>query len=239
MTQTAIGFRDLIAPLTPADLAALWLSHAFKHQRGLGEDRFCALLDWNGLWALIERGVIPAANCRVTYARKTVAPTFYADNGAFNPGRLAGLLDQGVSLIVVKLDAHVPAIAAVCREAAAFGMRIVHSGVIATTGGSGAFEAHYDVVHLIILQVEGAKRWRIYGPRVSKPNAATAAMDPPQTPPILDTVLRPGDRLFLPAGYWHSCDNGSERSLHITLGGGVRVDGAARLDADERVTPER
>jgi hypothetical protein len=223
-----VGFRDLIAPLIPADLAALWRGHTFRRQRGSGDSRFAALLDWDRLWGLIDAGVLPPESCRVTYARKTVTPAFYLDEGRFNPARLAGLLSQGVSLVVVKLDAHVPAIAAACRDAADLGMRIVHAGAIATTGGDGAFDPHFDLFHLIILQVEGAKRWRIYGPRALKLDPELAAKDPPQTPPLFETVLEAGDTLFLPAGYWHSCDNGPSRSLHIVLGCSARGDDDAR-----------
>jgi hypothetical protein len=233
----ANAFRELIAPLTPADLSALWRSGAIEHQRASGDDRFAALLDWNGLWGLVAGAVIPPEHCRVTYARKTVAPLFYADAGRLNPDRFAGLLDQGVSMVLVKLDAHVTTIAAICRHAAAFGARIVHAGAIVTTGREGAFEAHYDVFHLIVLQVEGSKRWRIYGPRVGKPVAALAAKDPPQTPPILDTVLLPGDSLFLPAGYWHTCDNGPGRSLHIVLGCDQADAGAETFEVRGGATP--
>ncbi|HXQ17422.1 MAG TPA: cupin domain-containing protein [Caulobacteraceae bacterium] len=218
MTQDAIAFSDLIAPLAPADVSALWRSQTFKHQRGSGEHRFGALLNWDSLWALIDGAVIAPESCRVTYARRTVDSTFYLDEGRFNPDRLAGLFEQGVSMIIVKLNEHVPSIAAACRDAANFGLRIVHAGAIATTGDQGAFGSHYDLFHLIVLQVEGSKRWRVYGPRAHKPTAAMATVDPPQSPPILDTVLQEGDILFLPSGYWHSCDNGPGRSLHVTLG---------------------
>ena len=32
---------------------------------------------------------------------------------------------------------------------------------------------------------------------------------------MFEDVLRPGDLLFLPAGYWHHCDNEDGRSLHV------------------------
>jgi ribosomal protein L16 Arg81 hydroxylase len=105
----------------------------------------------------------------------------------------------------------------VCRGARIYGIPALYAGAIVTTGAGGALHAHYDQQDLIILQVEGSKRWRIFGPRVLKPIKEPASSVPPETPPILDTVLEPGDLLFLPAGYWHVCDNGPQRSLHLGL----------------------
>jgi hypothetical protein len=217
MSAMAAGFADLIAPLTPADIAALWRGREIKLQRRTGDNRFPAIADWGALWSLIENGTIPADDCRVTYGRRIVAPAFYVDAGKINPAKLAKLLEQGTSLVVLRIEPHLPALAAACRDAKAGGLRLVYAGAIATTGGGGAFDMHYDFHDLIILQVEGSKRWRIYGPRVLKPVQALAEKNPPQTPPILDFVLQPGDMLFLPAGFWHLCDNGPDRSLHVGL----------------------
>jgi Cupin superfamily protein len=217
MSSAPPAFHDLIAPLTPADISALWCNRELKLQRGKCENRFRALFDWNTLWRLIEDAVIPPEECRVTYGRRIVAPLFYTEAGKFNPDRLARLFDQGSSMIVFRLEAYVPAISAACRDAAAHGIHIAHAGAIVTTGGTGALDAHYDLQDLIILQVEGSKRWQIFGPRVLKPIKEPASKQPPQAPPVLDAALEAGDILFLPAGYWHLCDNGPARSLHLGL----------------------
>jgi hypothetical protein len=210
-------FGDLIAPLTPRDILELWLSRALKLQPCTGDNRFMALLDWNALWRLIEGDVIPPKECRVTYGRRVVSPLFYAEADKLNSEKLARLIDQGTSMIVVRLETYVPALSAILRDAAKDGLPIVEAGAIVTTGAGGALEAHYDPRDLIILQVEGCKRWRIYGPRVLKPVNELGVTVPPRTPPILDAILRPGDFLFMAAGYWHLCDNGPDRSLHLGL----------------------
>jgi hypothetical protein len=212
-----LRFSDLIAPFTPEDILEFWRSRALKLQPRTGDNRFTALLDWKALWRLIEGGTIPPKECRVTNGRRIVPPLFYAEANKLNPGRLARLFEQGTSMIVVRLETYVPALSAVFRDAATDGLPIVEAGAIVTTGAGGALEAHYDPRDLIILEVEGSKRWRVYGPRVLKPVKELGITAPPQTPPILDTVLRPGDFLFMAAGYWHLCDNGPERSLHLGL----------------------
>lgn len=217
MSAAPPAFCDLIAPLTPDAISAFWRGRALKLQPRTGENRFAALLDWNALWRLIEDEIIPPEECRVTYGRRIVPPPFYTEQGKFNPERLARLFEQGISMIVVRLETYAPALSALLEDAASCGIRIVEAGAIVTTGGGGALKTHYDFRDIIILQVEGTKRWRIYGPRVQKPVRATHVKDPPRTPPILDTVLQPGDILFMPAGFWHVCDNGAERSLHLGL----------------------
>jgi hypothetical protein len=212
-----LGFGDLIAPLTPTDISALWRSRTLKFQPRAGENRFAALFDWKALWRLIEDDILPPQECRITYGRCFVPPLFYADANKFNPERLARLFEQGSSMIVVRLQTFVPALAALLRDAVTDGLPIVQVGAIVTTGVGGALKPHYDSGDLIILQVEGSKRWRIYGPRVLKPGKKQGTNEPPQTPPILDTILRPGDFLYMPAGYWHLCDNGPDRSLHLGL----------------------
>lgn len=217
MAASATSFAALIAPLTPAEIVALWRSREPKLQQRMGDNQFPAVVNWNALWKLIETGAIPAENCRLTYGRRIVTRAFYVDDGKINPGKLTRLLDQGTSLIVLRFEPHLPALAAACRDAEGCGFRIAYAGAIVTTGSGGAFDIHYDWHDLIIMQVEGAKRWRIYGPRVRNPLEELAGSKPPQTPPILDFILQPGDMLFLPAGFWHVCDNGPERSLHASL----------------------
>lgn len=209
------SFCELIAPLTPAAIKVLWRDRALKLQRRARENRPAALFDWNELWRLIENGAIPLSDCRVTYGRRVVPQVFYTDDGKFNPQKLARLLEQGTSMIVVRLDRHVSAFSTTFHDAQRHGIRIDEVGVIVSTGNIGALETHYDFRDIMILQVEGRKRWRIYGPRVEKPVKSTKK--PPQTPPILDTFLEAGDLLFMPAGFWHVCDNGPVRSLHLGL----------------------
>jgi hypothetical protein len=87
------------------------------------------------------------------------------------------------------------------------------------------FAAHYDVHDVFVLQVLGRKQWRVYEPVLRNPLAdqpweqrrdevAERAM---QTP-LIDTVLEPGDALYLPRGYVHSAIAQGDTSIHLTVG---------------------
>lgn len=211
------NFSAVIAPLTPAEISALWLNRRYRFAAGGDGLRFLELLDWDTLWRLITSGSIPPWKLRVTYGRRIVPAMFYLDHGELKADRLAQMLTQDSSVIVGRIEPHVQAIQDVCRDAETRGLPIAEVGVIVTKGGGGAFRRHYDMHDMVILQVEGSKRWRIFGPRVPEPVRELCCKNPPKTEPLFDQLLRPGDVLFLPAGFWHECDNERGRSLHLGL----------------------
>ena len=94
-----------------------------------------------------------------------------------------------------------------------------------TPPSSRGFSPHYDVHDVFVLQVAGEKHWTIHAPVLPDPlrthpwtdrSAAVAAAA--EQPPVIDTVLRPGDALYLPRGYIHSAVALGEISAHLTIG---------------------
>ncbi|MGY1813188.1 cupin domain-containing protein [Blastococcus sp. SYSU D00820] len=94
-----------------------------------------------------------------------------------------------------------------------------------TPPSSRGFSAHYDVHDVFVLQVAGEKHWTIHAPVLPDPlrtqpwtdrRAAVAAAA--EGEPVIDTVLRPGDALYLPRGYLHSATALGEISAHLTVG---------------------
>jgi len=211
------SFSDIIASLTIAELSALRSSRQFRFQACTGDARLTDLLDWDALWKLIGSGAFPLWKLRVSYGRRIVQPMFYSDQGSIKANRLAGLIEQGCSIIAGRIESHVPAIETVCRNAESHGLPIAEVGAIVTSGSGGAFPRHYDMHDMVILQIEGRKRWRVFGPRVVHPIRESCCKNPPRTAPLFDRVFAPGDLLFLPSGFWHECDNECGRSLHLGL----------------------
>jgi hypothetical protein len=87
------------------------------------------------------------------------------------------------------------------------------------------FAPHYDVHDVFVLQIAGRKRWTLHSPVVTAPLdnqpweqvrdevAARAA-----EAPVIDTVLEPGDALYLPRGTIHAAKAQGETSIHLTIG---------------------
>ena len=91
-----------------------------------------------------------------------------------------------------------------------------------TPAGSQGYAPHFDDIEAFIFQVEGRKRWKVYevdGEENRSPRYPSRDFSREELPPILiDTILGPGDLLYLPRGYIHEAISLDEsHSLHLTF----------------------
>jgi len=234
---------ELVAPLSADAFLALLRERKLTLLRGAGEDRYGALLNWRALLQMIQRGEHPTNLAEFNLVKDSMlAPPDQwlkrnpaGDGNVVDLPRFLAYMTAGFSLAMYRVDAFAPHLKALCQSIRASLREQIRMGVIVTTGQGGAFTLHYDPEDLIILQVEGRKRWKIFGPPVVNP---IVGMTPPPAPPedtlLLDEVLEAGDFLFLPAGHWHRCENESNRSLHL----GIFLQAPNGLDVVKALTSE-
>jgi Cupin superfamily protein len=217
---------ELVAPLSEASFMTLLRERKLTLLRGAGADRYSSLLNWKSLLQMIERGQHPSSLAEFNLVKDSqLAPPDRwlkrnpsGDGNVVDLPRFLAFMAHGFSLSVTRIDAHAPHLKALCRSIRSTLREQIKMGVIVTTGKGGAFTLHYDPEDLIILQVEGRKRWKIFGPPVVNPFVGMApAAAPPEDTLIFDEILEAGDFLFLPAGNWHRCENESSRSLHLGI----------------------
>jgi len=213
-----LSLQKVVAPLEQAEFLDHLRTRSMTFRRSPGNAPFKGVLDWAALRKMIDLGTIPLSSLRVHVRAEPVPELFYVEDGKISASKLAILLESGASVIAVPLQPHFPALDELCADIGASTGETIKIGAIVSTGADGALRLHYDESDLIIIQVEGCKRWRIFGSPVTNPaSEKPQAVRPEGTPPVFDEVLRPGDFLFLPAGYWHQCDNGPELSLHVGI----------------------
>ncbi len=209
---------ELILPLTERDFRDHLRERSPIFRRSRGENRFGELLNWAMLRNLIETGVIPPDQFAFTASTRPLPATFYLKDGKIDVANFNGLLNKNVSLVTKPIERYLPALNVLCADVAARLGENVGAAVVATSGDGGALELHFDAPDVLVLQIEGSKRWRIYDRPVDHPIKGMHRPDPPRTQPIFDDILRPGDMLLVPGGYWHQCDNdGADISLHLSL----------------------
>jgi ribosomal protein L16 Arg81 hydroxylase len=222
MLNAPATLAELVAPLTEAEFLSLLRERKLTLLRGANADRYKGLLNWKSLRGMLERGEHPGNLVHLRLSRdstKVPLERWFSKTGhgsKVDVAKAEAYMAQGFSLCITCIDENAPHLAALCNDIRARSFEQIKLGVIVTTGKEGAFKLHYDPEDLIILQVEGSKRWKIYGPAVSQPVIGMPIQSPPpEEAPIFDEVLRPGDFLFLPGGNWHRCENGPARSVHL------------------------
>ncbi len=94
-----------------------------------------------------------------------------------------------------------------------------------TPASSRGFAPHYDVHDVFVLQISGEKRWVLHPPVQTHPlndqpwsDRRSDVEQRARETPILDTVLTPGDVLYLPRGWIHSAEALGETTIHLTIG---------------------
>jgi JmjC domain len=226
MERVPSTLAELVAPLSEESFITLLRERKLTLLRGAGGNRYSSLLNWNVLLQMIERGQHPSSLAEFSLVKDSqLAPPDRwlkrnpaGDGNVVDTDRLLAFLAHGFSLAVTRIDAHAPHLKTLCDSIRSTVREQVKMGVIVTTGRGGAYTLHYDPEDLIILQVEGRKRWKIFGPPVVNPIVGMAkAAVPPEDTLLFDEILEAGDFLFLPAGNWHRCENESSRSVHLGI----------------------
>jgi cupin superfamily protein len=188
-----------------------------------------ALMTWDSLGDLMVTHRLGPPQLRVVQAAATpVAPARYMDATSsprrkttplVDAQRLRAVLAKGATLVVDSVDEMVPAITAAAYELAKIVGEPVQTHAYATCGDAPAFAPHWDVLDVMAIQVEGAKRWNVYGPGTRAPlDAQTDADNVRPQRPQWSGVLEPGDVLYLPRGWWHGVCGTGGTSLHLSFG---------------------
>jgi len=211
------AYEQLIAPISAADVRSAWRSREIVFRRTGDAQRFSNVLNWQSFSKLMLDGSIPPARLRFRTATMTIPPAFWREGDRVNAAKFADLVRSGISVIANALNEHVPAFQSLCRTIEATTRDRIRTGVIVTTGSGGALPCHFDPEDLIILQAEGAKRWRIYGPPRPRGPGEVMMSPPPESETIFDEILRAGDILVLPTGYLHHCENQPGISMHLGI----------------------
>ncbi|WP_396020164.1 cupin domain-containing protein [Arthrobacter sp. ISL-69] len=101
----------------------------------------------------------------------------------------------------------------------------VQANAYITPPQNRGFDDHYDVHDVFVLQIEGTKRWIIHEPVHTDPlrdqpwtDRRSTVAEAAKGEAHINTVLEPGDVLYLPRGWLHAAQAQGEVSIHLTLG---------------------
>jgi hypothetical protein len=128
--------------------------------------------------------------------------------------------EAGATIVLQALHVNWHPLAVFCRlleEALGHG---VQANAYYTPRGSQGFGVHHDTHDVLVLQVAGAKRWRVYDPLLELPlkHQRYSRDLGERGPPTDELELRAGDTLYLPRGWLHEAETSATDSLHLTIG---------------------
>lgn len=220
------AWRLAFGALAMQDGLALRESPDWRHFPGSDPDRYRHLVSIADIDAFLATDA--AARPRISMAdgsRKggaAVPEEDYAfeDGGLDLPGLFA-TFDAGATLVISQFNQMHTPLAHFCRGLEQVYLHAVQANIYLTPPGAQGFRMHYDTHDVLVLQVEGRKRWRVWdGEPVARPTRRTpwvGKMTPEGEPHVM--VLEPGDALYIPRGLLHdAATEPGEASLHITLG---------------------
>ncbi len=86
--------------------------------------------------------------------------------------------------------------------------------------GEGPFGVHWDTHDVMVIQLIGSKRWKVFKPTLPLPvyeQSSKHRQSECPSIPVFDGILEAGDLLYLPRGWWHVVTPFGE-TLHATIG---------------------
>ncbi|MDX2993364.1 ribosomal protein uL16 3-hydroxylase [Streptomyces scabiei] len=221
MTHTSI------AVCLGEDFLAQALHREYRHVPGALD--VAGLMSWDDLNQILAAHRLEPPRMRLSRDGETLLVGGYTTPVAtrrhtvwhrLHPAELHARLKEGASLALDSVDELHPPIARLCEAIERELRTRVQANLYASWSATEGFGVHWDDHDTVIVQLEGAKRWRIYGTTRLFPLYRDIE-DPGEAPtePVADLVLWPGDVLYVPRGVWHavSADQGT-RSLHVTCG---------------------
>ncbi len=194
---------------------------------------FDDLLDAAAVDELVSRRGLRTPFLRMAKAGEVLVPARYTRGGGAGAGvtdqaaddKILSSMADGATLVLQALHRTWPPLVDFGTQLAGELGHPVQINAYITPPQNQGFAPHYDVHDVFVLQVAGRKRWTIHAPVVQAPLAAqpweqrrAAVAARAAEAPLIDTVLEPGDALYLPRGTVHAAQALGEMSIHLTVG---------------------
>lgn len=250
MAAFATGSSESIAPwgndplgflIGPMSAAEFFEKHYEKEPLIIHRDdgRFAPLLSIEGIDELIAGVDLREGSVDVTDSTRDIPRDAYiSSEGYVDRGVVAHQHRQGATIIVQQLHAWDPVLASYCRALESVFSCHIQTNIYVTPPNSQGFRTHYDNHDVLVLQIAGEKRWRLYESPIDTPFRGEPFESGIHKPgPVKhEFVLKAGDMAYIPRGIMHDADStGKVTSLHVTTGLIVRTWADLMLEAVSEV----
>ena len=218
--EDALGF--LVAPVEPRTfLDEHYERRALINVRGEPR-RYADLLTLEALDHFIASADLREGMIDVTNRKNRISRDSYVDDrGRVSQVAIAEHYMRGATIILPHLHDSMFNLGEFCRSLEEVFSCHVQTNIYLTPSGNQGFPPHYDNHDVFVMQISGAKAWRLYGTPVEIPyRGEQFELSRHEAGEVTDTfTLAAGDCVYIPRGLMHDAENvGDEPSLHITVG---------------------
>jgi hypothetical protein len=215
-------FDQVIAPLSRDKFVRDHWNKAFARMQGPAE-RFQGLFGWDDLNAVLEEHRLTPPRLVLYKEGQPLDPARYVTpphlgTPRIDSGGLAVCIAEGATLILNDAQEVSPRLRALMQEFQDALHTSTFANLYAAWHSQKAFNLHWDPQDSIILQLSGRKRWKVYKPTRLHPLEDDIEKPvPPTGEPVWEGVMKEGDALYIPRGWWHAVFPLNEPSLHLTV----------------------
>lgn len=187
-------------------------------------DRFEHLLSWDRINEILSLNLLDRKRLRITRDGRDIPPALYrneeSERDPVIASKLRDLLKQNASVVMNGVQFLSPPVQRMALQIEnALDQKVNVNGYM-TFGCGGAFAVHYDPHDVLVMQVYGTKHWFIYDEPEASPTdeEKKKAKKPGPKNVVFETVLQPGDALYVPRGTYHRAEVTDTDSVHLTFG---------------------
>lgn len=225
---------DLLAPMTPEQFFAEYYDKQPLHVQG-GAAKFASVLSWRQINRLLDQTHIwSSQSLKLVMDGTPVPPEQYCTRATSRDNTpvlqpsapmVAQWVGRGASLVMNDADSLTPGLAAVSSALEEAGLGKAQANVYISWQSHKAFPAHFDTHDVWAVQVEGEKTWNVWEGRAEWPiphpafrSLGQAHHEQAKGKLRGKVLLKPGDLLYLPRGWYHDALAEAPASVHIAYG---------------------
>lgn len=227
------NLADLLSPLTPQEFANSFYEKKPIHIPGSAADKFAFAMSWDILNGILDQSSIWTPQTLQLVLDKGMVPQDqYTREGLAADGRVVPQVDfekvrrlvaQGASIVLNSIETLTPGIKRIAEILGREPGGKVQGNLYCSWQAHQAFDVHYDTHDVFAMQITGEKAWRIYQRHFQYPInhpafKKTAAFNHEHKGPLLmEFIMRPGDLVYIPRGFYHEALAQSEGTVHISF----------------------
>lgn len=200
------------------------------HYRGIDPTHFADVLSLEAIDALVAPGGLRAPALRLVRGGKAIPRSSYTSaqntagtrvKDAINSDAVLRAFGSGATVVLQAIHRFLPSVQRFCAGIEhSIGHPVQANAYLTPAGGERGLGVHHDTHDVFVLQLFGAKRWRLYAVETQHPVASYPASQrhPEPGDPVDALELSAGDCLYLPRGVPHDAQSLDTAALHLTLG---------------------